>query len=266
MERKGKTKMKKITALLVVAILVTSLMGNQMIANAEESGKTAYELCQSVSTWEEYKEIFEDFQCERDDFLGHVLKELPEKIDGLSTFMAFGYGGIKDEEIDAFEESIRYATSLYSNSETAHLRFSVEKKDLEGPYSRVDVFTEDNKLTHIGNVVKCYDIPYYSCVDNYLCGKNACYYKKQIICYTCGVAYWNPDGTLEKMEYIPFDEVAKLKDEQKPQIDRDFDGTILILLCTTDTLLGWTSLDGLFQYEDAMGNMEFYNPYFIRYE
>ena len=166
--------MKKITTLLAVVILMTSFIGNQMIVvNAAEVDKTAYELCKSANTWEEYKEIFEDFQYERGDFLGHVLKELPEK-------------------------------------------------------------TKD--------------------------------YNGQIICYTCGVAYWNPDGTLEKMEYIPFNEVAQLKDEQKPQIDKEFEGTILILLCTTDTILGWTSLDGLYQYENAMGNMEFYNPDFIRYK
>lgn len=259
--------MKKITTLLVVATLMTSFIGNQIVVNAAESHKTAAELCKSANTWEEYKEIFEDFQCEREDFLGRVLKELPEKTEELSTFIGgISYGGIKDEEVDEFSDVIRYATSLYSNSETGHLRFSVEKKDLEGPYSQVDVVIEDNSLTHIGNVVKCYDIPYYSNVDKYLAGKDAYYYKGQIICYTCGVAYWNPDGTLEKMEYIPFNEVAQLKDEQKPQIDKDFNGTILILLCTTDTLLGWTNLDGLFQYEDAMGNMEFYNPDFISYK
>lgn len=125
---------------------------------------------------------------------------------------------------------------------------------------------QDNILTHIGNVVKCYDIPYYSDIDKYMAGKDANYYQGQIICYTCGVEYWNPYGTLEKKEYIPYDKVGQLKDEQKPEIDKDFDGTILILLCTTDTLLGWTSIDGLFQYEDAMGNMEFYNPDFIRYK
>ena len=168
--------------------------------------------------------------------------------------------------MDEFADAIYYATSLYSKSKTGNLRFSVDKKDLEGPYSQVDAFIEDNALTHIGNVVKCYDIPYYSNVDKCLSGKEAHYYKGQRICYTCGVAYWNPDGTLEKMEYIPFNEVAQLKDEQKPQIDKEFEGTILILLCTTDTILGWTSLDGLYQYENAMGNMEFYNPDFIRYK
>ena len=260
--------MKKITTLLLVAILMTSFIGNQMIVvNAAEVDKTAYELCKSANTWEEYKEIFEDFQCERGDFLGRVLKELPEKTEDLSTFIgAISYGGIKDEEVDEFTEAIRYATSLYSNSEIGHLRFSVEKKDLEGPYSQVDAFIEDNPLTHIGNVVKCYDIPYYSNVDKYLADKDAYYYKKQIICYTCGVSYWNPDGTLKKMEYIPFSKVAQLKDEQKPQIDQEFEGTILILLCTTDTILGWADIEGLYQYEDAMGNMEFYNPDFIRYK
>jgi len=162
--------------------------------------------------------------------------------------------------VEEFADAICYATSLYNNSEMGHLRLSVEKKDLKGPYSQVDVFIEDNPLTHIGNVVKCYNIPYYSNVDKYLAGKNAYYYKGQIICYTCGVAYWNPDGTLEKMEYVPFDEVAQLKDNQKPRINRDFDGKILILLCTTDTILGWADIEGLYQYEDAMGNMEFHNP------
>ena len=68
------------------------------------------------------------------------------------------------------------------------------------------------------------------------------------------------------MEYIPFDEVAQLNDSKKPQINRDFDGEVLILLCTTDAILGWVNLEGLYQYEDAMGNMEFYNPDFIRYK
>lgn len=259
--------MKKITTLLVVAIFMTSLLGKQIVVNATESNKTAAELCKSANTWEEYKEIFENFQCERGDFLGRVLKELPKKTEELSTFIgAISYGGIKDEEVDEFTEAIRYATSLYNNSEMGHLRFSVEKKDLEGPYSQVDAFIEDNPLTHIGNVVKCYDIPYYSNVDKCLSGKEAHYYKGQIICYTCGVAYWNPDGTLEEMENIPFDEVVQLKDSQKPQINRNFDGEVLILLCTTDTLLGWANLEGLYQYEDAMGNMEFYNPDFIRYK
>ena len=81
---------------------------------------------------------------------------------------------------------------------------SVEKKDLEGRYRQVDAFIEDNPLTHIGNVVKCYDIPYYSNVDKCLSGKEAHYYKGQRICYTCGVAYRNQDGTLEKMEYIDY--------------------------------------------------------------
>ena len=245
--------MKKLTTLLLVV-------------NAAEVDKTAYELCKSANTWEEYKEIFENFQYERGDSLGRILKALPKEIENSSTFIAaLSYGGIKDEEVDEFADAIRYATSLYNNNKTGHLRFFVEKKDLEAPYSQVDAFIEDNALKHIGNVVKCYDIPYYSNVNNYLTGKNA-YYYKEILCYTCGVAYWNPDGTLEKMEYIPFDEVAQLKDSQKSKIDRNFDGTILILLSTTDTLLGWTSIDGLFQYEDATGNMEFYNPYFIVYK
>lgn len=49
------------------------------------------------------------------------------------------------------------------------------------------------------------------------------------------------------------------------KIDREFKGKILVLLCTTDTVLGWTSIDGLYQYEDVTGNMEFYNPDFISY-
>lgn len=72
--------------------------------------------------------------------------------------------------------------------------------------------------------------------------------------------------TLGKTEYIPYDEIAGLKDEKKPQINRDFDGEIIILLCTTDAILGWADLEGLYQYEDANGNMEFYNPYFITYK
>lgn len=148
--------MKKLTTLLLVV-------------NAAEVDKTAYELCKSANTWEEYKEIFENFQYERGDSLGRILKALPKEIENSSTFIAaLSYGGIKDEEVDEFADAIRYATSLYNNNKTGHLRFFVEKKDLESPYRQVDAFIEDNALTHIGNVVKCYDIPYYSNVNNYL--------------------------------------------------------------------------------------------------
>lgn len=106
---------------------------------------------------------------------------------------------------------------------------------------------------------------YKSIIQSTMARQDANYYTGQIMCYTCGVSYWNPDGTLAKMEYIPYDKVAHLKDEQKPKIDINFEGTILILLCTTDSLLGWADLNGLYQYEDAKGNMKFYNPDFIRY-
>lgn len=257
--------MKKITTLLL-AIFMTSLIGTQTVNAAED--KTAYELCKSAKSWEEYKQLFEDFQPDREDNLGRALKEFPKHTEELSTFRGGpGYGGIKDEEVDEFFEAISYATYLYNNSETAHIRFSsVEKKDLEGPYSQVDTIIADNPLTHIGNVVICSDIPYYSSIDYYLANKNPHYYKGGIICYTCGVSYWNPDMTFEKTDYIPYDKVAELKDEQKPIIEREFDGEVIILLCTTDTILGWAGLDGLYQYEDAMGNMEFYNPYFITYK
>lgn len=255
--------MKKIATLLMATILMTSFVGKSATVLAAE--KTAYELCKSAHNWKEYKKIFEDFQYEREDFLGSILKELPEKTEDLSTFTeGIGYGGIKDEEVDKFADAICYATSLYN--EEGYLRLSVKKKDLEGPYSQVNVDVQNSELTHIGNVVMCYGIPYYSCFDNYLCGKNKNYYEGQEMCYTCGIEYWNSNGTLEKMEYIPFDDVAQLKDSQKPSIDKSFDGTILILLCTTDSLLGWTSLEGLYQYEDGIGNMEFYNPDVISYK
>lgn len=257
--------MRKIMTLVVVVIFMTSLIGTTV--NAEEE-RTAAEICKSAKSWEEYKQLFEDFQPDREDQLGRVLKKLPADIENLSTFkMGFSYGGIKDEKVDEFAEAISYATYLYNNSETAHIRFSsVEKKDLEGPYSQVDAIIEDNPLTHIGNVVICADIPYYSSIDEYLSNKKPHYYSGRIICYTCGVSYWNPDMTLGKTEYIPYDEIAGLKDEKKPQINRDFDGEIIILLCTTDAILGWADLEGLYQYEDANGNMEFYNPYFITYK
>lgn len=255
--------MKRIITLVITAIFMFAFIGNTV--NAAEANQNAAELCKSVNTWEEYKEAFEDFQYVRGDFLGSVLKNLPERIAKVSTYSGFGYGGIEDERLSEFVDCITYAISLYSNSEIGHLKFSIDIEDLEGPYSQVDVTTEDIPLSHIGNVVKCYEIPYYSNINEYMEDKNANYYEGQILCYTCGVAYWNSDGTLEKMEYIPFEEVAQLKDEEKPKIDREFDGNILILLCTTDTFLGWTSLDGLSQYEDSMGNMEFYNPDFISY-
>lgn len=257
--------MKKIIALLVIAVFMNSFVANQMVVKGAESNKIAIELCKSANTWEEYKDIFEDFQCERKDFIGRTLKKLPQEIEGLSTFTKISYG-IKDEEADELADAIQYATSLYSNSEIGHLRFSIEKEDLNSPYSQIDIVVEDNPLTHIGNAVKCAGVPYYSNIDQYRAGKNMNYYKGQGICYTCGVAYWNPNGTLEKMEYIPYNEVGQLNDTQKLKIDKSFDGTILILLCTTDTLLGWTSIDGLFQYEDAMGNMTFYNPEFLYYK
>lgn len=258
--------MKKFsTLLLAVILMISNFVGNvqSMATAATVESKTAVELCKSANTWEEYKEIFEEFQCERGDFLGSMLKDLPKKIANSSTFSGtIGYGGIKDSEVDEFAEAIQQAIALYS--ETGHLRFSVKKKNLKSPYSQVDLFVEDKPLTHIGNVVKCYNIPYYDNVDKYMTGQDSNFYEGQL-CYTCGVSYWNPDGTLANMEYIPYDKVAQLKDKQKPQIDKDFEGTILILLCTTDSLLGWTSLDGLYQYEDATGVMVFYNPDFIRY-
>ena len=258
--------MKKITNVLLATILtISSLVGTvHTIAatSAEESHITAAELCKSANTWEEYKATFKEFQCEQGDFLGKILKDLSEKIEDLSTFMGtLSYSGINDSEVDEFVDVIRHATDLYSNSETGHLRFSVEKMDLNAPYSQVNVFVKDIPLTNVGNVVLCYDIPYYSNIDTYMAGQDANFYDGQLMCYTCGVSYWNPDGTLAKMEYIPYDKVAQLKDEQKPQIDINFEGTILVLLCTTDSLLGWTGLDGLYQYEDATGNMEFFISY-----
>ena len=265
--RKENTKMKK-TLLLVALICMIGFMESPITAKAAENERSeAYELCKSADTWQEYKDIFKDFQYEQGDWLGLVLKELPEKIETLSTFISgVGYGGIKDEKVDEFEEALSYALSLYNADETAHLRFTVKKKDLEGPYSQVDANIENNPLTHIGNVVMCHEIPYYSSVDRYMEDKDAYYYDGTPMCYTCGVAYWNPDGTLEKMEYVPYEDVARLKDAEKTVIDRNFEGTTLILLCTTDTILGWADLDGLFQYEDAMGNMQFYAPDSICYE
>lgn len=254
--------MRKIMTLVVVVIFMTSLIGTTV--NAEEE-RTAAEICKSAKSWEEYKQLFEDFQPDREDQLGRVLKKLPADIENLSTFIGYiDYASVKDEETDQFIEAIVYATSLYS--ETGHLRFSVEKKDLEGPYASVNLYIEDKPLTHVGNVVICRKIPYWSSIDDYLDNKNPHYYNGGIICYTCGVSYWKPDMTLEKTEYIPYDKVAELKDEQKPIIEREFDGEVIILLCTTDAILGWADLEGLYQYEDANGNMEFYNPYFITYK
>lgn len=261
--------MRRCIALLVaLLVFVSGLMGNLTTVKAaevdvEDTVISAYELCRSSNSWEEYKTVFQNFQCERGDFKGSVLKELPERLESLSSFSSYSIGGISDEEIDEFEEILNHAVSLYN--EMGFLKLSVVKKDLEGPYSQIDIIPDDAKLTHLGNVVSSYNIPYYENVNAYFENKGACYYQKQILCYTCGVAYWNSDGTLEKIEYIPFDEVADLEDWQKPEIDTNFEGTTLILLCTTDTLLGWVDLDGLFQYEDAQGNMEFYNPDFISY-
>lgn len=294
--------MKKIAAVVTVLIIMIFLFSNPITASAEESGKqqqvdaeaktyeelreeviketwkttvtherlpnqSAYELCKSAETWEEYKEIFKDYKCDRGDFLGSELKELPEKIEGLSSLMGGGvYGGIEDAELERFAGAMFHAISLYNKSGIGHLKFSLEMGDLEGPYAYLDLNIEEISITHIGNVVKCYKVPYYPDFDSWREGKNANYYEKQIVCYTCGVAYFNKNGILEKEDYIPFDEVANLKDAQKPKIDRDFDGNILILLCTTDSILGWTHIYGLAQYEDAFGNMEFYNPEYIRYK
>lgn len=260
--RKEKTKMKKLVVVAVICMI--GFMENPITAEATENEKSeAYELCKSADTWKEYREVFKEFEPKQGDFLGLVLKELPEKIETLSTFFsAVSYGGIKDKDMKEFEEGLRYALSLYNADETAHLRFTVKNKDLKGPYSQVDISCEKKMLTHLGNVVICHEIPYYSSVDRY----KAYYYSGTLMCYTCGVAYWNLDGTLEKMEYVPFEEVARLKDSEKTVIDRNFEGTTLVLLCTTDTILGWADLDGLVQYEDAKGNMEFYAPDFICYK
>lgn len=256
--------MKKMTSIIMVMIMV--VIGNQMVVNAADNAETAYEICKSSTTWKEFVESFADFQCERGDFLGMCLKELPEKISKASTFHGVcDYGAIPDEELAEFTAAMAHAIMLYNMSGNSNLRFSVKMEDSDSQYGKVDIQTVDNPLTHIGNVVKCYNIPYYENADNYFGDKDACYYNKQVICYTCGVAYWNSNKTLARMEYIPFDKVAELRDEQKPKIDREFKGKILVLLCTTDTVLGWTSIDGLYQYEDVTGNMEFYNPDFISY-
>lgn len=269
--------MKKMTTLVVaLVVLMGSLVANPLLVKAaspadciapvtevEAKEATAYDLCSHANSWAEYKVAFEDFQYERGDFKASVLKRLPENLANLTTFRACGIAIMK-EEADEFEKMLNHAISLYN--ETEDLKVSVSRRDDdEALCAAFDIVPEDVQLTHLGNVVKCCDIPYYANVNDYLEGKGACYYQKQILCYTCGVAYWNPDGTLEKMEYIPFDEVANLTDEQKPKIDSDFEGTTLVLLCTTDAMLGWANLDGLFQYEDAKGNMEFYNPDFIKY-
>lgn len=261
--------MKRLTTLLVIllafmgALLTNSAKVNAAETEEEGKGDSAYELCSSANSWEEYKTVFESFQCEREDFEGGVLKDLPERLESLTSFNAYSIGGILDEETDDFEKMLNHAVSLYN--EMGHLKFSVIKNNFEGPYSGFDIIPEEASLTHLGNVVRSYNIPYYENINAYLEKEGACYYQRQILSYTCGVAYWNLDGTLEKMEYIPFNEVGSLKDSQKIEIDTNFEGTTLILLCTTDTLLGWTNLEGLYQYEDGRGNMEFYNPDFIRY-
>lgn len=264
--------MKRMTTLVVaLVVLMGNLLANPLMVEAanpadciapitetESKEATAYELCSSANSWAEYKAVFEHFQCRLGDFKGFTLKELPDMLEHSCTFSGGYTIGAPDEEVDDYAEMLSHAVSLYN--EMGFLHFSVKKRG-----SQIDIVPDDIALTHVGNVVKCYNIPYYENVNAYFEGKEAYYYRKQVICYTCAVAYWNPNGTLEKMEYIPFDEVANLTDEQKPKIDSDFEGTTLVLLCTTDAMLGWANLDGLFQYEDAKGNMEFYNPDFIKY-
>ena len=259
--------MKKITSmLLAVLICVTSFMGNYITANA--SVLSAYDVCKSSRTWEEYKENFENlWGYVRSGIESKILKELPKTFEEASTFKgAISYGGIKDEEIEKLEDAVNYAISLYSADSSSHLSFRVTTKDLEGPYSQLDIYSEEIQLTHIGNVVKCYNVPYYSNINEYLTEKNAYYYNGQIVCYTCGVAYWNSDGTLEDMNYVPYNKVAGLKDSEKIEINQEFEGITLVLLCTTNTILGWADANKLFQYEDGTGNMEFYNPEFIYYK
>lgn len=241
------------TTAIIVAMMVM-VFENQMVANAaDNTTSTAYELCKSATTWEEFVDKFEDFQYERGDFLGMSLKDLPERISKASTFQGVcSYGAIKDEKLEEFADAMLYAISLY-NSSDSNLKIFVQKKDFDGPYGQVDVTTEDRVLTHVGNVVTCYNKFYYENADQYFEKVNESWYDGRTMYATCGVAYWNPDRTLSKMEYVPLDEVAQLKDAQKIKIDRSFNGTILVLLCIDDTIIGWTDLDGLEQYEDANG-------------
>lgn len=281
--------MRRLTTLLVaVALFIGSLLGNQMTVRAEETKKEeisvedklayyaslqkqssmeentkpAYELCYLASSWEEYKIAFEQFEPERDDTTGRVLKKLPENLEGLSTFSACGVA-IEDEDADELKEAIEHAVSLYNQQ--GILTFSVSKREIEGPNDGISITANKEKLTHLGNVVLSAKVPYYKDIDDCRKQKNAYYYQKQILCYTCKVEYWNPDGTLEKVDEIPFEKLATLKDTEKKQIDTEFDGTTIVLLCTTDEILGWANIEELYQYEDAYGNMEFYNPEFIKY-
>lgn len=281
--------MRRLTAVLIaVAILTGSLFGNQITVRAKETKqeetpltnkldywaslqkqssvkenrKPAYELCYLASSWEEYKATFEQFEPEDNDITGRVMKNLPKELEELSTFHACGVV-IEDEKADELKEAIEYAVSLYN--QRGILTFSVSKRKMEGPNDSISIMPNKKKMTHLGNVVLSSKVPYYQNIDDYREQKNAYYYQKQIICYTCKVAYWNPNGTLEKVDEIPLSKLATLKDAEKKQIDTEFEGTTLVLLCTTDEILGWANIDELYQYEDAFGNMEFYNPEFIKY-
>lgn len=278
--------MRRITTLLVaMALFMGTLLGSQMAVRAEgtekeetispekqkelweeklqkEESSSAYELCYSATSWEEYKESFSEFQCEKKDYKGRTLKDLVGYLESLCTFQSF-YMRRTDEEAKELEKAVRHAVGLYNKQ--GLLNFSVQITDFTGPNSIIEVHPDPIMLTHLGNVVVSYQVPYYKNVNDYLEQKNAYYYQKQILSYTCKAAYWNSDGTLEKVDSIPVEKLATIKDSEKIQIDTNFEGTILILLCTTDEILGWANIEELYQYEDAFGNMEFYNPEFIKY-
>lgn len=282
--------MRRITTLLIaMALFMGTLFGSQVAVRAKEAEKeetispekqkelweeklqkeessSAYELCYSATSWEEYKESFENFECEQGDINGRTLKELPETLNKLSTFWSMGILRT-DEEADKLKLAIEHAISLYNDNEQGNLTFSVTKikRGFQGPNTEIHISADKVRLTHLGNVVISANVPYYENVNAYLEKREAYYYQKQILSYTCKAAYWNLDGTLEKVESIPIEKLATIKDSEKIQIDTNFEGTILILLCTTDEILGWANIEELYQYEDESGNMEFYNSEFIKY-
>lgn len=275
-----------ITLLVAMALFMGTLFGSQMVVRAEETEKeetissekqkvfweelkkgespSAYELCYSATSWEEYQTMFEEFECGRGDIDGRTLKELPEMLNRLSTFWSLGIVRT-DEKAEKLRPAIEHAISLYN--EQGNLTFSVTKRkgSFEGPNTEICIRADKVRLTHLGNVVISENVPYYENINTYLEKGEVYYFQKPSVAYTCGAAYWNLDGTLEKIDYIPFEKVANLKDSQKKPIDTNFEGTILVLLSTTDTILGWANLEELYQYEDAFGNMEFYNSDAIKY-
>jgi len=178
--------MRRLTTVLVALLLfMGSLSGNQMTVRAEETEKeetgSAYELCYSAKSWEEFKALFENYKSKPGDSNGRVIKKVSENLEALSTFFSIGMC-VLDEEAEEFGEAIKYVVSLYNQKDL--LKFSVTIKDYTGPYSEILIQADKVKLTHLGNVVVCADIPYYENINAYQEQKKAYYYDKQILCYT----------------------------------------------------------------------------------